>query len=94
MSTVVNLVTRTVAVGKKGLLWLGMALLVSIGLLGPSVPLAQAALWYVAGGGPPLDFEHPTMVRSLLTSTCLGSSLPILHGFVSARSQPARQCGT
>ena len=59
MPTAVNLVTRTVALGKKGLLWLGLARLVSIGLLGPSVPLAQAALWYVTGGGPPLDFDAP-----------------------------------
>ena len=59
MSTVVNLLSRTAAVGKTGLLRLGIALLVSIGLLGPSVPLAQAALWYVTGGGPPLDFDAP-----------------------------------
>ena len=36
MSTVVNLGSRTAAVGKKGLLWLGIALLVFIGLLGPA----------------------------------------------------------
>ena len=59
MSTVVNLVSRTAAVVKTGLLWLGSALLVSIGLLGPrAVPLAQVALWYVTGG-PPLDFDAP-----------------------------------
>ena len=59
MSTVVNLASRTAAVGKKVLLWLGIALLVSIGLLGPrAVPLGQAAVWYVAGG-PPLDFDAP-----------------------------------
>ena len=59
MSTVVNLASRTAAVGKKGLLWLGIALLVFVGLLGPrAVPLGQVALWYVTGG-PPLDFDAP-----------------------------------
>ena len=59
MSTVVNLASRTAAVVKTGLLWLGIALLVSLGLLGPrAVPLAQVALWYVTGG-PPLDFDAP-----------------------------------
>ena len=58
MSTVVNLVSRTAAVVKMVLLWLGSALLVFIGLLGPAVPLGQAALWYVTGG-PPLDFDAP-----------------------------------
>ena len=58
MSTVVNLGSRTAAVGKKGLLWLGIALLVFIGLLGPAVPVGQVALWYVTGG-PPLDFDAP-----------------------------------
>jgi hypothetical protein len=59
MSTVVNLGSRTAAVGKKGLLWFGIALLVFIGLLGPrAVPLSQVALWYVTGG-PPLDFDAP-----------------------------------
>jgi hypothetical protein len=58
MSTVLNLRSRTAAVGKKGLLWLGIALLVSIGLLGPrAFPLAQV-LWFVTGG-PPLDFDAP-----------------------------------
>ena len=36
MSTVVNLASRTAAVGKKGLLGLGIALLVFVGLLGPA----------------------------------------------------------
>ena len=59
MSTVVNLKSRTGAIAKKRLLWLGIALLVSIGLLGPrAVPLGQVALWYVTGG-PPLDFDAP-----------------------------------
>ena len=59
MSTVVNLASRTAAVGKRVLLWLGIALLVSIGLLGPrAVPFSQVALWYVTGG-PPLDFDAP-----------------------------------
>src|SRR5262245_2240186 len=59
MSTVVNLGSRTAAVGKRGLLWLGIALLVSIGLLGPrAVPLGRVAVWYVTGG-PPLDFDRP-----------------------------------
>ena len=50
MSTVMNLVSRTAAVVKTGLLWLGSALLVFIGLLWPAVPLGQVALWYVTGG--------------------------------------------
>jgi hypothetical protein len=59
MSTVVNLRSRTAALGKTVLLWLGIALLVSIGLLGSrAVPLGQVALWYVTGG-PPLDFDAP-----------------------------------
>ena len=59
MSTVVNIASRTAAVGKRGLLWLGVALLVALGLLGPrAVPFARVALWYVHGG-PPLDFDAP-----------------------------------
>lgn len=58
MFTVVNLWARTAAVGKKGLLWVGGALLVLVGLLGPATPLGQVALWYVTGG-PPLDFDAP-----------------------------------
>jgi hypothetical protein len=52
MATVVNVV-------RKALSWLGIALLVSLGLLGPRVvPLARVALWYVVGG-PPLDLGLP-----------------------------------
>jgi hypothetical protein len=59
MPTVVNLASsRTAAVVKKGLLWLGCALLVFVGLLLPAAPLGQVALWYVTGG-PPLDFDAP-----------------------------------
>jgi hypothetical protein len=59
MSAVVNVGSRTAAIGKKGLLSLGIAILVFIGLLGPrAVPLAQVALWYVTGG-PPLDLDAP-----------------------------------
>ena len=58
MSTVVNLGSRTEAVGKKGLLWVGSALLAFVGLLVPAGPLGQVALWYVTGG-PPLDFDAP-----------------------------------
>jgi hypothetical protein len=59
MSRVMNLASRTAALGKKGLLGLGIALLVLVGLLGLRVgPLAQVALWYVTGG-PPLDFDAP-----------------------------------
>ena len=59
MSTVLNLGSKATAVGKKGLIWLGIALLVSIGLLGPrAVPLARVAVWSVTGG-PPLDFDAP-----------------------------------
>jgi hypothetical protein len=46
-------------VAKKALYVLGIALVVSLGLLGPRVvPLAQVALWYVVGG-PPVDFDRP-----------------------------------
>ena len=59
MSTVVNLGSKTAAVARKGLNWFGIALLISLGLLGPrAVPLGQVALWYVTGG-PPLDFDAP-----------------------------------
>jgi hypothetical protein len=58
MSTVVNLGSRTAAVVKKGLLWVGSALLVFVALLVPAGPLGQVALWYVTGG-PPLDFDAP-----------------------------------
>jgi hypothetical protein len=58
MSTVVNLASSTAAALKKGLPWLGIALLVFIGLLWPAVPLGHVALWYVIGG-PPLDFDAP-----------------------------------
>lgn len=50
---------RTASRGRRALLWLGIALLVLVGLLGPRVvPLGQVALWYVMGG-PPLDFDAP-----------------------------------
>src|SRR4051812_22895006 len=59
MSRSLNLGSTTAAIVKKGLLWLGSALLVAIGLLGPrAVPLGHVALWYVTGG-PPLDFDAP-----------------------------------
>src|SRR5262249_47585385 len=59
MSTVVNLGSRTAVLVRKALYSLVIALLVSLGLLGPrAVPLAQVALWYVVGG-PPLDFGLP-----------------------------------
>ena len=48
MSTVVNLGSKTAAVGKKWLLWLGGALLVFVGLLGPATPLGQVALAFAA----------------------------------------------
>src|SRR5438093_8853971 len=73
MSTVVNLASRTAAVGKKGFLWLGIALLVFVGLLGPRVfPLAQVALWYVTGG-PPLDFDAPHNGQVVAHIDVLGS---------------------
>ena len=76
MSTVVNLGSKTAAVGKQGLLWLGTALLVSIGLLGPrAVPLAQVALWYVAGG-PPLDFDAPRDGQVIAHIDVLGRIAP------------------
>ena len=59
MSTVVNLAKRTAAVGRRVLLWLGLALLILIALIGPHFfPLAQVALGYVTGS-PPLDFDAP-----------------------------------
>ena len=46
MSTVVNLGSKTAAVVRKGLSWLGIALLVALGLLGPRVvPFGQVAVW-------------------------------------------------
>jgi hypothetical protein len=76
MSTVVNLGSRTAAVGKKGMLWLGIALLVSIGLLGPrAVPLAQVALWYLTGG-PPLDFDAPHNGQVIAHIDVLGRIAP------------------
>jgi hypothetical protein len=59
MLTVAKLSLRTAVLVKKALSWLGIALLVSLGLLGPgAAPLAQVAAWYVVGG-PPLDFDAP-----------------------------------
>ena len=76
MSTVVNLASTTAAVGKKGLLWLGIALLVFVGLLGPRVvPLGQVALWYVTGG-PPLDFAAPHDGQVIAHIDVLGSVPP------------------
>ena len=76
MSTVVNLGSRMATVVRKGLLWLGIALLVLIGLLGPRVfPLAQVALWYVTGG-PPLDFDAPHDGQVVAHIDVLGSVPP------------------
>ena len=76
MSTVVNLASRTAAVGKKGVLWLAVGLLVSIGLLGPrAAPLAQVALWYVTGG-PPLDFDAPHDGQVIVHIDVLGRIAP------------------
>lgn len=60
MSTVVSVRSRTVVIVRRVLSWLGIALLVSLGLSGPSavLPLAQVAVWSVVGG-PPLDFDRP-----------------------------------
>ena len=59
ISMVVHLMSKTAMVARRGLYWLGIALLVFLGLLGPRVfPLAHVALWYVTGG-PPLDFDAP-----------------------------------
>ena len=80
MSTVVNLASRTAAVGKKALLWLAVALLVSIGLLGPrAAPLAQVALWYVTGG-PPLDFDAPRDGQVIAHIDVLGRIAPDISG--------------
>lgn len=54
-----SVLARTAVVARTGLFWIGIALLVVIGLLGPGVaPLAQLAHWRVVGG-PPLDFDAP-----------------------------------
>jgi hypothetical protein len=51
--------SKTTLVARRGLAWLGIGLLVFLGLVGPrAVPYAQVALWYVVGG-PPLDFDAP-----------------------------------
>jgi len=51
--------SKTTVVARRVLSWLGIAVLVLVGLVGPrAVPLAQVALWYVVGG-PPLDFDRP-----------------------------------
>ena len=76
MFTVVNLGSTTAAIGKKALLWLGIGLLVSIGLLGPrAVPLGQVALWYVTGG-PPLDFDAPRDGQVIAHIDVLGRIAP------------------
>jgi len=75
MSTVVSLWSRTAAVGKKGLLWVGGALLVSIGLLGPAVPLVHAGFWYVVGW-PPLDFDAPRDGQVIVHIDVLGKLPP------------------
>jgi hypothetical protein len=76
MSTVMNLASRTAVVGKQGLLCLGVALLISVGLLGPrAVPLAQVALWSVTGG-PPLDFDAPHDGQVIAHIDMLGSIAP------------------
>lgn len=71
-----RLESRAAAVVKTGLLWLGIALLVAIGLLGPrAVPLAHVALWYVTGG-PPLDFDAPRDGRVIAHIDVLGRIAP------------------
>jgi hypothetical protein len=76
MSPVVNLGSKTAAVGKKALLWLGIALLVCIGLVGPRVgPWGQVALWYVTGG-PPLDFDAPHDGQVIAHIDVLGKIAP------------------
>jgi hypothetical protein len=76
--TVVNLGRGAAAVAKKGLFWLGIGLLVGIGLLGPrAAPLAQVALWYVTGG-PPLDFDAPHDGRVVAHIDVLGRIAPNL----------------
>src|SRR3954464_6732203 len=76
MSRSVTLGLRTAAAAKRALLWLGIALLVSIGLLGPrAVPLGQVALWYVTGG-PPLDFDAPHDGQVIVHIDVLGRIAP------------------
>jgi hypothetical protein len=77
MSTVANLASRIAAVGKTGMLWLGIALLVFTGLLWPAVPLGQVALWYVTGG-PPLDFDAPHDGQVIAHIDVLGRIAPDL----------------
>jgi len=75
MSTVLNLGSRTAAIVKTGLLWLGSALLVFIGLLWPAVPVGQVALWSLTGG-PPLDFDAPHDGRVIAHIDVLGRIPP------------------
>src|SRR3954468_17875923 len=72
MSSVANLRSRTAAVVKIGLLWLGRALLVFIGLLWP---FGQVALWSVTGG-PPLDFDAPHAGQVIAHLDVLGRIAP------------------
>jgi len=60
MMTWPSVLARTAVVARTGLSWIGIALVVFVGLLGPVAagPLVQVADWYVTGG-PPLDFDAP-----------------------------------
>src|SRR4051812_28804073 len=81
MSRSLNLGSTTAAIVKKGLLWLGSALLVAIGLLGPrAVPLGHVALWSVTGG-PPLDFDAPHDGQVIAHIDVLGSIAPDIARF-------------
>jgi hypothetical protein len=71
-----HLAPRAAAVGKKALLWFCGALLVAIGLLGPAVPLVQAACWFVFDGAPPLDFDAPRDGHVIVHIDVLGKLPP------------------
>jgi len=70
--TVVNLGSRTLVVARTGLSWLGIALLVFLGLVGPRLPIV---LWYVEGG-PPLDFDAPRNGQVIAHIDVLGRIAP------------------
>jgi len=61
---------------KKAVYVLGVALLVSVGLIGPRIgPWGQVALWYVTGG-PPLDFDAPRNGQVIAHIDVLGKVPP------------------
>ena len=78
MSSVASLGSRTTPIARKALYVVGIAVLVSAGLVGPRVvPLAQVALWHVVGG-PPLDVDLPRHGQVVVHIDVLGQVPPDL----------------